>query len=271
VVRNKIGVDKGGGDVSGGFQGIRVTGGNNTIGEPDAGNTIGNTTSDAINIEGLSDDPSGDDNTVQGNFIGVDSGGASHPNDGAGILVQYNLGTANDNVIGGSSAGAENVISNSGDDAIRLVSGDMGGEAVSGNQIKRNRGKDNGTGVPAGEGLFIDLEGTNGFGNGDADVQGGIDEPEITNDFPEEATRSHLEGTCVAGATIYVFRTSSPAEFSPPRINAFVKTTACQIGGTFSTNFSQIPSGQRLTALQLDPTDGSSELAPAVDPTIENP
>jgi hypothetical protein len=131
--------------------------------------------------------------------------------------------------------------------------------------IKRNRGKDNGAGEGA-NGLFIELLGPEGFGNtgGPNDAIGA---PAITNADPGDVTRTHIEGTgAEPGATIYIFRTSSAAGASPNRINAFVKTTTADGSGNFSTNFSQIPSGQQLTALQLDAADGSSELALAVAP-----
>jgi hypothetical protein len=137
---------------------------------------------------------------------------------------------------------------------------------VTGNQIRRNRGKENGTAVAPGEGLFIDLEGTNGFGNADPDVQGGIDAPALNDAGPGDVTRTHADGTGVVGATVYIFRTSGVAGESPSRINAFVDTATVNGSGAWSANFPQIPTGQRLTALQIDTSGNASELALAVTP-----
>jgi hypothetical protein len=247
VVRNKFGVGVGGTNVGGGVQPIRAFVSNSVIGEPGAGNTVGNGGGHAITIEsdvlGF-----GDSNRVQGNLIGVDSAGNTHPNLGIGIQIVATAGIADGNLIGGTSSAAENVISDSLLNAIVIASG-------SGNDIKRNRGKDNG-------GIFIDLEGAVGFGNGPGGPNGEIEAPIV-----DSASRTSIAGHgALAGATIYIFRTTSPAGASPPRINAFVDTAIANGSGNWSANFAQIPSGQNLTALQLDATDGSSELAKAFAP-----
>ena len=255
VVRNKVGLDKNGNDEEGPNLGFWITAGNSTIGEPGAGNTIGNTDVVAISIEGVNDTfAPGDGNVVRGNRIGVDSAGVSHPNAGVGIQLFGNADPVDDNVIGGNSGASENVVSNSGGDAIQIVDDSF---ASTGNQVKRNRGKNNGT--VNFDDLFIDL-GDNGFGN--PGVNNGIDSPVLANASPGDTTRTHTEGTC-EGDTVYIFRTSNAGGDEPNRINAFVKMVAC-VGGAFSTNFSKIPSGQSLTALNLDNVDGSSELAEAV-------
>jgi hypothetical protein len=261
VVRNKFGLRKDGGDLpDASFAiAIAVQGEAGKIGEPGAGNTIGNidyATGMAVLIQSTGGS-SGDSNKVQGNYIGVDSAGVAHPNSGAGIQLAGGPDSPDDNVIGGGSAEAENVISNSGTDAIQVT-----GAATVGNQIKRNRGKENGN--ANGSDLFIDL-GADGAGNGSG-VHGGIAQPTLADSDPGDTTRTHTEGTCQANSTVYIFRTSNLDGEYPNRINGFVKTTICSGGGTFSTNFSQIPTGQSLTALNLHPTNGSSELALAVDP-----
>jgi hypothetical protein len=256
AVRNKIGLDKNGDDLPGAsITGIRVSQADNIVGEPGAGNTIGNSgTGILINA--------GDRNVAQANYIGVGAAGAAHPNTGVGILVQSSGATSpDDNEIGGTTGASENVISNSGSDAIRISAGSG---MPSGNEIRRNRGKANGS---TNNDLFIDLEGTDGFGNGNVNLHSNIEAPTIEDTLPGDATRTHAEGVdAQPNATIYIFRTSAAATFSPNRINAFVDTAVANGSGDWSANFPQIPTGQRLTALQLDPTDGSSELALAIAP-----
>ncbi len=61
---------------------------------------------------------SGDSNTVQGNYIGVDVAGSGLlSNNLQGIRVTFN---ADNNTIGGTTAGARNIISGNGEDGIRL-------------------------------------------------------------------------------------------------------------------------------------------------------
>jgi hypothetical protein len=253
VIRNKFGLRKDGGDLPDSTgTAIRVLGSGATIGEPDRGNTIGNL-SRGIWIVG------GDSNTVESNYIGVDSAGTAHPNSEVGIFIESSgANGANDNTIGGTTGASENVISNSGDDAIRLQDAL---ETSSGNQFKRNRGKDNGNLATE---LFIDLQGTDGEGN-DTGLQSGIEAPMIS-----DAGRSHLDGHCDdgQGATIYIFRTSDPAGSPPTRINAFVDTATGDSGGDWSATFAQIPSDQNLTALCIFPSPdlSASELSDAVAP-----
>jgi hypothetical protein len=265
-VRNKFGIGKDGSNVPGGDFGIRVIGNSSTIGEPGAGNVFG-AFSTGILVVSLGAD-SADGNKLQGNYIGTDADGVVRPMTGDGILIEDGVGDQpENNTIGGTSSETENVISNVKGDAIHLLTFTNN---PTGNQIKRNRGKDNGDGFPATCSgpcdLFIDLEGDNGFGNSSG-PNGGHEAPVITNADAGDVTRSHIEGTgAEPGATIYIFRTAAPATFSPNRINAFVDTTTADGSGNWSANFPQIPSGQQLTALQLVPTDGSSELALAVTP-----
>jgi hypothetical protein len=97
---------------------VPVTG--NFVGgtDPGAGNVVSGNHFDGVDLDGfhLSN------NTVQGNFIGTDAtGNFAIPNDGSGLVV-----TGSSNLIGGSSAGARNVISGNG----RAGSGVSGGTGV---------------------------------------------------------------------------------------------------------------------------------------------
>ncbi len=106
---------------------VPVTG--NTVGgtEPGAGNVISGNLSDGISLGGFHVM----NNTVQGNLIGTDaSGNFAINNNGHGIEC-----TGNNNLIGGSVAGARNVISGSSANGVHL---EGSGNIVRGNIIGAN-------------------------------------------------------------------------------------------------------------------------------------
>lgn len=79
-------------------------------------------------------------NTVQGNYIGTDSQGIfPNPNGRSGVRLNVNgvaLDGATNNLIGGASAGASNVITGNGQDGVAIIGGTTGG---SGNAVQGNR------------------------------------------------------------------------------------------------------------------------------------
>jgi CSLREA domain-containing protein len=101
-----------------------------------AGNTIGGTTAGARNVisgngSGIMFSSGGNNNTVQGNYIGTDVTGQLARGNGEGIF--YNFAGAN-NLIGGTTVGARNVISGNAADGIRQDLSD-GGDTIQGNYI----------------------------------------------------------------------------------------------------------------------------------------
>src|ERR1051325_755751 len=108
VSGNFIGTNAAGTAILGnGFQGISITSSGNTIGGTTVGarNVVsGNTNGGGVTFSGST----ATNNVVQGNYIGTDAlGTASVPNS-SGI---FTLGAASNNLIGGTVAGARNVIS----------------------------------------------------------------------------------------------------------------------------------------------------------------
>jgi len=117
-----------------------------------SGNTGSGPNSDGVDII----DPGTSDNVVEGDFIGTDSaGGASLGNSGNGILIASG---ATDNTIGGTLAGARDVISGNTYSGIAIeVSG------TTGNLVECNSFGTNAAGINLGN--FVDgviLEGTSG-------------------------------------------------------------------------------------------------------------
>lgn len=115
IAGNFIGTDASGTVIAGNnFQGIRLNGASNTtIGgtTPAARNLISGNNASAGNasIEILG--PAATGNVVQGNYIGTNKNGtAVHPNSNAGVSINGGVGAASGNLIGGTAAGAGNVI-----------------------------------------------------------------------------------------------------------------------------------------------------------------
>jgi CSLREA domain-containing protein len=127
VLGNRIGTNFDGTSPIGNSIGVYIFGGGNTIGDTgtDEGNIIsGNGT--GIEIDGTGN---GSNNVIQSNLIGL-AGDGSSPigNSGAGIFIST---LATNNLIGGTDAGARNVISFNADGIVL----ESGGNTVQGNYI----------------------------------------------------------------------------------------------------------------------------------------
>jgi CSLREA domain-containing protein len=113
------------------------------------GNTIGGSTAGAGNVISGNDTGvwSGDDNLIEGNLIGLDKSGMASVANGVGL--RPGIG----NTIGGTTAGARNVIAGNSGGGIYVVSGapdaPITGNLIEGNYLGTNI---NGTAAPAGGG-----------------------------------------------------------------------------------------------------------------------
>ena len=238
VTGNVFGVGVGGQNVGGGFNPVRIVQAQNVqLGgaAAGAGNTIGNSTGRAVSIEGSTNI------TVEGNFIGTDATDDPHPNTGVGIMIDEFFGSASTgNVIGGDTAAQENVVSNSGSDAIRIVH-----DTSDNNEIRRNHGS--GTGD-----LFIDLN-DDGPGN-PGDVNGGVQPPGI-----DVANANAVSGTATSGSKVRVFAASSA---DGQDIASFLGDVTVPVSGTWTVTYgSPQADGQRVVATQTVPSSGTSELS----------
>ncbi len=207
--------------------GILVRLGQNTIGGLDAGarNIISGNDSSGIVISG----PNNSGNLVQGNFVGIDASGSSGlGNSGNGVLLLR----ADDNNVGGTEAGAGNVISSNGSGGIRIDNGD--GNLVQGNYIGTNvsgtadlgnasngvkiagfpfgainntiGGSQPGAGniISGNEGIGISIEGSGAFGNM---VQGNFIGTDVTgtldfgNSFEGVEVKGGAQSNIIGGST----------------------------------------------------------------------
>jgi uncharacterized repeat protein (TIGR01451 family) len=134
VEGNYIGLDQAGtGDQGNGGDGVRIAGGA-------AGNFIGGTASGAGNVisgnadEGIDlTDAGTSNNRVEGNYIGTNAAGTSDiPNDQEGVSLQNG---ASDNIIGGASTDARNVISGNTRYGIYIIDAGTDRNIIQGNYI----------------------------------------------------------------------------------------------------------------------------------------
>ena len=113
-------------------EGVQIDGGvGNTIGgtAPGAGNVISGNNGFGMSIRGSSTTA----NVVQGNFVGTDvTGLISVANNSAGIRLSA---SANGNIIGGTVAGARNIISGGNEEGILMDGTGVTGNLVQGNYI----------------------------------------------------------------------------------------------------------------------------------------
>lgn len=212
-------------------------------------------------------------NRVEGNFIGTQANGTSALGNGtAGIGVTSGVNQS----IGGTAAGAGNVIAFNGAGGV-LVASPAAGIAILGNQIHDN-GK-----------LGIDLYNGGPFGNfgGEVTPNDACDAdtgPNNLQNYPEVTSVSSAGGiTSIAGTLNSVanvtyrleFFANNPADSSGfGEGQSFIGTTNVTTGAnctaSFNLNVPQIAPGQRVTATATDPNGNTSEFSavfPAANPS----
>ena len=144
IQANYIGLDATGTLARKSTNGIQInsTSSNNLIGgtTPSARNVISGNTFSGIVVSGAN-------NTIQGNFIGTNaSGTAAIPNGTSGIDVATSL-QINNILVGGTAAGAGNVISGNGNSGINLGPGNTVQGNLIGTDVTGTKAVPNGTGI----------------------------------------------------------------------------------------------------------------------------
>ena len=223
-------------DVGGGNTSLRIVLATNVN---VTGNVIGNSSTTGLALDGAQDIE------VLGNLIGTDATGANHGHDAQGIrILAFGPTASTGNVIGGVDSSQENVISNSGGDAISIQD-----DTSDDNELRVNRGSGN-------AGLFIEL------GNDGPDpavpahdVNEGTPPPDLTSVAHDNAT-----GTAAPGAVVRVFR---KATASPGEVAAFLGQATADGSGTWQLAYPSLPGGTLVTATQTvgTPIGSTSELA----------
>jgi VCBS repeat-containing protein len=234
------------GSTAGAADGLSITGGGSTI----RGLIISNFSRNGITLSGVGG------NTIESNWIGVDSTGTAPASGSVGILV-----SSSGNILGGTTAGAGNVIAFHSGAGISIASS-ANSNAILGNVIHSNAG------------LGIDLGG-NGITLNDAnDNDSGANEqtnfPVITIASRSSVSVVHVEGTLNAQpATQYrieIFASSigfahSSGYGAGERYLGFVMVTTDASGNaSFDVNLpAAVAVGETITATATDAAGNTSE------------
>ncbi len=133
---NYIGLNYNGSTAIANGNGVEIDGADVTIGgtAAGAGNVISGNSQNGVLIGGADDNASG--TVVQGNLIGTDATGTKAIGNSVGVTVSYggNINQSQGVTIGGSVAGAANVISGNSGDGVQIATG-VSGVVVLGNYI----------------------------------------------------------------------------------------------------------------------------------------
>ncbi len=216
---------------SGGQDAISLNGTTHLVEE----NSISETVGHGITVNGSS-------NSIAGNEIGVDG-----PIGGAGIVVHDDPFHSQFNVIGGTDETRANVITNVGEDAIR-----MEGVNSAFNTVEVNLGD-------APSGLFLDLEPADGPGNDESTGPNeGIQKPKI-----KSVEKDRVEGKKAdPDAKVWLFLSASVAGVEPVGVTEFLGKKGVKDDGKWKFKPDEnIGKHDVVTALQTDSTGNSSELA----------
>jgi len=194
---NFIGTNPAGTAALGNSLGLSVTGAssNNTIGgtTPAARNVIsGNTVNGGIGFSNASG------NTVQGNYIGTNAAGtAALGNSGNGL----NIASASNNTIGGTVAGAGNVVS--GNSGVGIFIDNSTGTLVQGNLVGTNATGTAAIGNSPGGGIVVNASSGNTIGGTSAAARnvssGNSDGIRIDNGSNNNTVQGNFSGTDVTG------------------------------------------------------------------------
>jgi Domain of unknown function (DUF4347)/Cadherin domain/Right handed beta helix region/Laminin G domain len=160
------------------------------IGVGASGNTVGGTAAGAANIIGGNGfagvvmwGAGTDGNSVIGNIIGTDAGGTANFGNGRGVVV---VAGASNTLVGGTAAGAGNLIANNIGDGVYIDVG-SGGNAVLGNSIRGNGG------------LGIDQDNDGVTANDAGDADGGANG---LQNFPVLGSANSIGGNTTISGTI---------------------------------------------------------------------
>ena len=236
VIGNYIGTDTNGTSaLANASSGIFIYGGanNNTIGGSTVGerNVISGNGHNGVEIHGSGTS----DNTILGNYIGIDSTGGSSLDNDRGVYI---YGGASNNTIGGSTSGAGNIISGNSSDGVEVDGSSTTGNTISQNSIFSNYAK----GIELNE-----------------DANGGIPAPVIDS---TSVGSVNISGTACNNCTVEVFANSD----TDGEGKTYIGTTTADPSGNFSITVSSL-SNPYLTATATD-SRGTSEFSEVFISTV---
>jgi hypothetical protein len=236
-----------------------------------AGNTIGGTTATARNVisgngtDGmLVNDPNTNNNVIAGNYIGTNAAGTAALGNGANGIIIFS-GAPSNNTIGGTAAGAGNVIAFNTGSGIRVNTGT--GNGILGNSIHDNTG---------GFGLGIDLNGDGLTQNNTVYPHSGANNSQnhpvlsaaMTNGAGVATIAGSLNGTANTAFRIEFFANTNAADVDGSgygegrRFLAFanVSTPVGNNNAVFGVTLTTVlNAGEYVTATATDPSNNTSE------------
>ncbi len=232
------------------------------------GNTIGGTTPAARNVIAGSgtfvnqragvviEGTAATGNLVQGNFIGTDITGATAlGNPGGGVLII----NASDNTIGGTAAGAGNVIAFNAADGVAVWSG--AGNAILANSIFANAG----LGIELLEVAFGVTP--NDAGDGDAGANNLQNFPVLTGAIGGSAAiQGSLNSTAATQFRLEFFFSTACDPSGNGEGQTFIGSATAITDGLGDTNINvdfpvTVPAGRFITATASDPANNTSEFS----------
>ncbi|MBI2927940.1 MAG: right-handed parallel beta-helix repeat-containing protein [Verrucomicrobia bacterium] len=260
VEGNFIGTDlAGAADVGNTSDGVQILNGasNNTIGGTATGarNVISGNNSDGVEITSAAST----NNTIQGNFIGTNAAGtAGIANTAHGVTFTT---SASSNTIGGTAAGAANLLAFNGGDGVYVNSGTA--NRALGNSVHSNTG------------LGIDLDPNNVTANDANDPDTGANQRQnfpLLTSATANAADVMIQGTLnsLASTTFDVHFYASPA--CDPSGNGegqfYLGTTSVTTGAdgnaVIDVTISAVATAKFITATATDPTGNTSEFSPCL-------
>jgi uncharacterized delta-60 repeat protein len=192
-------------------------------------------------------------NIVAGNFIGTDSTGALE----LGNLlngVKIYAGASN-NTVGGTAAGAGNIIAHNGGAGVLILDSGSTGNQIRGNSIHSNGG------------LGIDLGGNgvtlNDAGDGDTGPNALINFPVVTSATNGAATlvSGTFESAGTGPFTLEFFASTTPDGSSHGEGSRFIGATTVASAGGFNATLSATSTGEWITATVTDAQGNTSEFS----------
>jgi hypothetical protein len=214
----------------------------------------------------------GNGNLIQGNFIGTQADGVNSLGNGSGLSY---FEPASNNTVGGSAAGAANIIAYNTFSGVRFSTPPFAADGT-GNAFQRNAFFSNG-------GLGIDLEAlgvtANDVGDGDTGSNNLQNFPVLAsaNVAVTQITISgSLNSTANTNFTLEFFSNTAcdPSNFGEGEI--FIGSATVMTDGTGNVNFSEtfnvvVASGSFITSTATDPNGNTSEFSQCVQATPAAP
>jgi hypothetical protein len=260
--------------------GIEAFGSNHVIGGTSVGarNVISANAHEGMRLDGVSGA------LIQGNLLGTDAAGAGPLGNGAAGVALFPLtsGPARDNTIGGTAAGAGNVIAFNGTSlfngsGVYIVGADSTGNAILGNSVYSN------TSTVSAGGLGIEL--LSGLNQGERGVSPNDPDDADTGannlqNFPVITLVNSAGGSTVIQGTLNstpstAFRLEffansvlDPSGFGEGKtfLGFVMETTGAEGNATFSADLAALPAGHPfVTATATDPGGNTSEFSRVFD------